>query len=156
MLKYICLPQNTSHKVQKVRKAVSVGLTHYRTRVKCMYTCKRWKMLFNSILCITSKIITKLIVYTLNEVYGGCVQPCEWVSYVMVAMVWRNQGAKILGCDEVDGEKVSAGHTVESAWHEGCGMESWMVSVLKVCMAGNNTHIKNTRHTDQQKYHNHK
>lgn len=30
----------------------------------------------------------------------------------------------MLGCDELDGEKVSAGHTVESAWHEGCGMAS--------------------------------
>jgi len=61
-------------------------------------------MLFNSILCVTRKIITKLTVCTLNEAYGGCVQPCEWVSYVMVVMVWQNQGAKILGCDEQDGE----------------------------------------------------
>jgi hypothetical protein len=39
-------------------------------------------------------------------------------------MVLENQGAEILGHDELHDEKVSADHTAESEKHVGCDMES--------------------------------
>jgi hypothetical protein len=37
-------------------------------------------------------------------------------------VVWQNQAAEIPRHDELDGEKVSADHTVESELYVGCGM----------------------------------